>query len=103
MKYNSAISREILGSIRDLYFLIEEAWLMNTQVTPRIHFHRGRWYITMVYTATETPFKLICKELGDYPTKKKASIYAGIFQKVIRKDARGNLKTNLDDLHICDN
>jgi hypothetical protein len=91
------------GTTDDLQFLRNDLWLHNTEVRYRIVSQHGRWHVIMVFIAVETPLKFLCRGIDHYETEKKALLYAQLLQRNIRKDARGNLKTNTDALHICDN
>ena len=103
MDFSNPYLDETVGKEADLTFLKEDDWLHDTAVSDRINQYRGRWYVTMVYVSIHDPLRLVCVELGDYPTSRKATLYANIFKRGIRKDARGTLTINTDALHICSN
>lgn len=92
-----------LGSPRDLQFLEEDKWLLDTEVRYFILEKRRRWQVFMLFISVENPYRFLCKFIDDYNTKNKAQNYADILQRGIRKDARGTLKTNEYDFHICYN
>ena len=96
-------SPEIPGNCKDLKLLVEDSWLVNTEVRYLLQERNSLWYLTMVYIAINNPFQLICRRIDTYPSLKKAETFAKILQRGIRKDARGTLKTNRDDFDICDN
>jgi hypothetical protein len=91
------------GDKRDLDFLENDQWLHNTEVRYYILERRGRWYVTMIFIAVENPLRFFCRFIDHYESARKAENYAEIFQRSIRKDARGTLKTNEDALNICYN
>lgn len=91
------------GDKRDLEFLENDQWLHNTEVRYFIIERRGRWYITMIFIAVENPLRFFCRFINHYESEHKAHNYAEIFQRGIRKDVRGTLKTNEDALNICYN
>ena len=94
---------DFLGKQEDFKLLVEDKWLMNTEVQYQLLERKGLWHLTMIYIAIENPFKLICRKIDTYNSEKKAKTFASILQRGIRKDARGTLKTNRDVIHICDN
>ena len=94
---------EVVGQSSDLELLYQDPWLMDTEVQYNLHYQKGMWHLTMIFIAIENPFKLICRKIDTYASKKKATIYASILQRGIRKDARGTLKTNQNAFNICDN
>ena len=94
---------EIPGTKVDLALLLEDKWLMDTEVRYYIREWNSLWYLTMLYIAIDDPLKLICRTIDVYPSKKKAITFAQILQRGIRKDARGTLKTDRDAFNFCDN
>ncbi|MBX2877252.1 MAG: hypothetical protein KTR30_34345 [Saprospiraceae bacterium] len=94
---------EFPGKPEDFKLLIEDKWLMNTEVQYQLLERKGLWHLTMIYIAVDNPFKLICRKIDTYNAEKKAKTFASILQRGIRKDARGTLKTNRDAIHICYN
>ncbi|MEM9917438.1 MAG: hypothetical protein AAF990_05045 [Bacteroidota bacterium] len=96
-------SPESLGKPADLKLLLEDRWLIDTEVRYLLEEKRSLWYLSMLYIAVDNPLKFICKKIDTYPTEKKAKTFAKILQRGIRKDARGTLKTNTDAFHFCDN
>ncbi|MEN0003561.1 MAG: hypothetical protein AAF798_05435 [Bacteroidota bacterium] len=101
------ISRQIVpdgvGQQQDLSLLEEDRWLMDTEVCYLLQERKSQWHLTMVYVAIDNPFKLICKKIDTYPSERKARTFAELFQRGIRKDARGVLKKNENAFHICTN
>ena len=96
-------TKETPGTKGDMRILVEDKWLMNTEVRYRLDKVKGMWQLTMIYIALENPFKCRCKIIDKYACEKKAKTFAQILQRGIRKDARGTLKTNNNAFHICDN
>jgi len=92
-----------IGKPEDMKLLMEDKWLMNTEVRYNLQKQKGLWQLSMIYIAINNPFKLLCRKIDSYPSEKKAKIFAQILQRGIRKDARGTLKTNKNAFHICDN
>ncbi|MEM6963147.1 MAG: hypothetical protein AAF573_00185 [Bacteroidota bacterium] len=91
------------GKSVDLKLLQEDKWLMNTEVKYHLMEKNGLWHLTMIYIATDNPFKFICRKIDTYNSEKKAKTFASILQRGIRKDARGTLKTNQDAFNFCNN
>lgn len=91
------------GEIKDFLFLEKDGWLRDTEVRYRIVHTRSRWYLTMVFIAIENPYRFLSRAIDNYNSEKKALIYAQLFQRGIRKDARGTLKTNENAFNICHN
>jgi hypothetical protein len=89
------------GQLKDLAFLAQDAWVHNTEVCYRIVPYQGRFHLYMVFIAVETPLRFLVRKIDDYHSEQKALIYAEIFQRGIRKDARGVLKTNRNAFDIC--
>lgn len=94
---------DILGDTCDFKLLIDDKWLMNTEVKYLLVEKKGLWHLTMIYVAVENPFRFICKKIDHYNSEKKAKTFASILQRSIRKDARGTLKTNQNAFNICQN
>jgi hypothetical protein len=89
------------GEGRDLKFLYEDNWLKNAEVRADIIHGKGRWYVFMVFISVKNPFCFLRREIDNYPSKQKATIYAEFFRRSAIKDVRGTLKTNEDALNIC--
>ena len=94
---------EMLGDIMDFKLLKEDKWLMNTEVKYLLQEKKSQWHLTMIYIAIENPLKFICRKIDTYNSEKKASTFANILQRSIRKDKRGTLKTNRNAFNFCDN
>jgi hypothetical protein len=91
------------GNKKDLLFLQTDAWLKNTEVRYRIVKSQSRWFLSMLFIAIDNPYRFICRKIDNYETEKKAEMYAILFQRGIRKDARGTLKTDENAFNICHN
>lgn len=68
------------------------AWLRDCVVEHRVTEQKGRWLVTIVFIHREDPNQVLLRPIDDYPTKQKAELFAGIFQRQIRRDPRGNFK-----------
>lgn len=68
------------------------AWLNDCVVEHRVHEVKGRWHVTMVFINREDPTILLQRAIDDYPTRRKAELFAGVFQRQIRRDPRGTFK-----------
>ena len=86
-----------------LKMLIEDAWLMDTEVRYHLCEHRSQWHLTMVFVALNNPMQFRCRKIDVYSSEKKALTFSKILQRGIRKDARGTLKINEDAFNICAN
>ncbi|MEL6717420.1 MAG: hypothetical protein AAFP82_01755 [Bacteroidota bacterium] len=91
------------GEIEDFRLLKDDSWLMDTEVKYQLLEKNGLWHLTMIYIAIDNPFKFICRKIDIYNSEKKATTFASILQRGIRKDARGTLKTDRNAFNICDN
>lgn len=91
------------GNNKNLAIFYQTRWLHDTEVKYMIDHRCGRWHLTMIYISIYNPLRLICKYLDHYESFKKAKLYAQIFQRGIRKDARGTLKLDEDAYNICYN
>lgn len=94
---------ETPGEKLDFKLLKEDKWLINTEVKYLLQEKKSQWHLTMVYIAIENPLKFICKKIDVYNSEKKATTFANILQRSIRKDIRGTLKTNRNAFNFCDN
>lgn len=97
------IDYDSVGSRADFHTLDNDKWLMDTEVRYRLRKRKGMWELVMVYIYFHNPFQIFCKTIDKYPSERKAKMYAGILQRAIGKDARGNIKTREDAFNICDN
>lgn len=91
------------GNKNDLLFLKNDAWLKDTEVRYRIVQTHSRWFLSMIFVWIDNPYRFLCRKIDSYETAKKAEMYAQLFQRGIRKDARGTLKTNENAFNICNN
>lgn len=91
------------GKAIDMKFLLEDRWLMDTEVRYLLQAKKSRWHLTMVYIAINNPMRFLCRKIEEYPSEAKAKTYAQILQRGIRKDARGTLKTDEDAFNLCSN
>ena len=89
------------GQAEDFGFLDQEGWTLDSEVQYRLLPWRGRWHVFMLFFALQPPLKLIVRRLDHYPSQGRAETFAQIFQRGIRKDARGTLKRNAHAYHIC--
>jgi hypothetical protein len=97
-------SKESKGCLSDLSFIKEGKWLKDSEVRYYISCQKGRWYLTMLYIWIENPLQFMSRFIDHYDSEKKATIYAELFQRGIRKDARGTLKVkNNHAISICFN
>ena len=96
-------TKETSGLSPDLKVLQEDKWLLDTEVLYRIQARKSLWYLTMVYVDVRNPMRFICRQIDRYHSQKKATTFAKILQRGIRKDARGTLKSNRDAFDICTN
>ncbi|MCI4669520.1 MAG: hypothetical protein MRZ79_15405 [Bacteroidia bacterium] len=96
-----ANSSEPKGKAMDLLLLVEDAWMMDTEVKYLIQEIKGRWYVTMVFISIHVDIKMVARKIDHYHSKQKALIFAKIFQRGIRKDARGTLKREKHAYDIC--
>lgn len=87
----------------DLKLLMEDRWLADTEVRYFIQKRKSLWHLSMLYISIYDPLKLICRKIDFYHSEHKALTFAQIFQRGIRKDARGTLKINKDAFNFCDN
>jgi len=94
---------DTLGKPSDLNILMDDSWLIDTEVRYRLVDRKGLWYLSMIYVAVQNPLQLICRKIDHYHSEKKAHIFARLLQRGIRKDARGTLKTRGDAFNLCDN
>ena len=97
------ITDEVAGKPIDLKLLVDDKWLMNTEVCYWIQEQNSLWHLSMLYISTDNPFKFICKKIDTYNSEKKAITFAKILQRGIGKDARGTLKTNRNAFNFCNN
>lgn len=91
------------GIYKDLNVLTDDRWLHSTEIKYIIDERKGRRYLTMIYVFISNPLQLLCLRLGHYESLKKAEQYAKIFQRGIRRDARGTLTSNTHAFDICPN
>lgn len=91
------------GNLKDLQILGDSHWFHDTEVKYLIEEKCGRWHLQMVYIWIENPLRLFCNYIDNYESIQKAENYAQIFQRGIRKDARGTLKINQNAYDICFN
>ena len=98
-----SITREIKAPKGDLFLLLDDRWLPNTEVKSIIYQRKGRWHVDMLFLSLEDPLKIIIRKIDHYHSQKKAETFASIFQRGIRKDARGTLKRQEYAYDICKN
>ena len=96
-------TKEFTGKKDDILFLADDVWLQNSEVKYAIKKKKGRWYVYMIFFALKESRKLLIKEIDHYHSLKRAETFASIFQRGIRKDARGTLKRMKHDYDICNN
>lgn len=89
------------GNWSDFECLLQDRWLRNTAIIPRIYEQKGRWHVVMLYVAVEQPLRFLCRWINDYDSFRKAGIHANLFRRNIQKDARGVLKINEHAFTYC--
>lgn len=97
----NAHPREIKGKTKDLSLLVDDAWMMDTEVKYLILKISGRWHVVMVFICIHSPLKMVMRTIDHYHSEQKALTFAKIFQRGIRKDARGTLKRENHGYNIC--
>lgn len=100
---NINVTPETSGDRQVLQLLNEDKWLKDTEVRYHLVRVHGLWRLTIAYIALDNPFKIRLRLIDHYASEKKATTYAQILQRAIRKDARGTLIANKDALNICFN
>lgn len=76
---------------KDDYGLLgDDSWLETCRVNYRIRAERGRYHVEMIFTDCADPAQMLIRRIDDYPSLRKAELYAGIFLRQIRRDPRGN-------------
>lgn len=101
LSYPKALNQKGLSA--DMDSLCDDKWLMETEVHYFIRNWRNMFRVDIVFVHIHNPMKLLCRIIDTYASRKKAMTYASIFQRGIRKDARGTLKANYERLYICNN
>ncbi len=91
------------GQMEDFDLLDQEEWTLDSEVRYRILHFRGRWHVYMLFFALEPDLRLLIRRIDHYPSLRRAETFAQIFQRGIRKDARGTLKRNSHAYDICTN
>lgn len=100
---NKSVFIDKPGKTENLDLLKKDKWLMDTEVKYILFYKKGMWHLRMIFIDVTNPFKFICRSIDKYTSEKRALTYASIFQRGIRKDARGTLKSNTDAFNICKN
>ena len=94
-------TEESCGNRDDLELLVDDKWMQETEVKYLIQERVGRWHVMMLFISIDEPLKLILRNIDHYHSYERAERFAQIFQRGIRKDARGTLKRKGYDYHIC--
>lgn len=94
-------TEETCGKASDFFLLENERWIMDTEVKYLIQEVRGRWFVSMLFISLYDPMHMLLRKIDHYHSRQKAETFASIFQRGIRKDARGTLKRNDYAYHIC--
>lgn len=94
---------EIPGNSRDLEFLNQDRWLIDSEVKYLLIERNSLIYLYMIFVATKESLQILCRFIDTYSSHRKAETFAKIFQRGIRKDARGTLQKNGHDYSICSN
>lgn len=97
------ISPESLAPAASLEIWADDQWTINTEVRYIIWPIRGRWHVYVLFCGLEPPLKMLIRRLDHYPSRARAETFARIFQRGIRKDARGTQKRKQHAYHICPN
>lgn len=100
---NLDFSENPRGNRSDLEIINQTRWLHDTEVRYVIDLKKGRWHLSMIYIYLHNPMRFVCRYIDNYESFKKAELYAQIFQRGIRKDARGTLKIDDNAYNICFN
>ena len=97
------ISPETLAQADSLSVWENDRWTTDTEVRYVIWPVKGRWHVYVLFFGLKPPLKLLVRRLGHYRSQARAETFARIFQRGIRKDARGTLKRQEHAYHICRN
>ena len=92
-----------LGTFHDLNVLVEEGWLMNTEVKCHIRWTKGMWEVALVFIAVDNPLQFVKWAISRCPTYEKAKVFGDHYRRIAGKDTRGYLKANFEILQICFN
>ncbi len=91
------------GNERDLLFLQQDDWLMDSAVNSLITEQKGRWHVAIVLAYIHYPMRFVCRQIQQYHSLQKATLHADLFCRTAQKDDRGTLKINWNDWNICTN
>ena len=94
---------EVKGEIVDFQLFQEDEWMQNTEVKYLILRLKGRWHVWIVFFSTKHSMRIIVRNIDHYHSQQKAEVFAQIFQRGIRKDARGTQTRKKHAYHICTN
>ena len=62
----------------DLGLLLEDRWLMDTEVKYHLKEKNSLWHLTMIYVAVDNPLKFICRKIDTYHSEKKGRHFCQI-------------------------
>lgn len=94
---------DVPGGEQDLYVLLEDAWLMDSAVIPRVVKTAGMWRVSMVMAWREDSLQLVCRYINSYASEAKARLHADLYCRTAQKDERGTQKITWNGQDLCPN
>ena len=90
------------GDRTDLNFIDRGDWLASSLVTTRVHEERGRWWVSLIYTAKDDALRKLVRTIDHYSTRRRAELAADILRRQIGadpRDPRPKQAPDADDIH----
>jgi hypothetical protein len=54
----------------------DDAWLLDSEVQSKVEKVKGQWQVSLVFTDTKDPRRVLIREIGSYRSEKLAKISA---------------------------
>ena len=91
LKLSNQQCSETIGHAADNALFEQDKWLENSAVFTHITPQSGRWHVNLVFACSQTPLKLIQRNITSCPTLQKAQTTGYYMRRTADKDPRGTM------------
>lgn len=99
-RLNALPFQEKAGSAGDIRFMANEFWLQDTAVIDHVHYKKGMYCVSLVFSHYRQPHLWLCRNICSYANPRRAHTSAHYMRRQAAKDQRGTLTLSLERYHI---
>jgi len=94
---------DVCAKRRDMDFIDDDSWLIDTVVIEHIVYRRGMWIMYLVFVDYRDPLRLIRRCISRYYSRRTAEVHGAYMRRQAAKDARGTLRLDTSSFFLPKN